>query len=160
MRRFIGIAVFLIGFTGMSAFAVDAPSPDAAVEQPARAVADTAAPFKDSLLFSPLEIAAIQRAMEGKVTGSATLQSGPVQNIPLKREIALAGVAYRSSGDWIVWINGEKVTPKKLLPEIVDIQVSKDRVHLKWFDIGINNVISLSLRPHQTYDIVTGVLLP
>ena len=72
----------------------------------------------------------------------------------------MAGGIYRKPGDWIVWLNGHKVTPKNLLPEIVDISVQNERVHLKWFDIGINNVISISLRPHQTYDIVTGVLLP
>ena len=119
-------------------------------------------PFTRSLLFSPLEVTMIERAVAGNVAGSSMLEAGKAvqQQIPLRRLISVAGLLWRSDADWIVWLNGKKVTPKSLLPEIVDIKVSRDAVTLKWFDIGINGVISLTLRPHQTYDIVTGVLLP
>lgn len=121
---------------------------------------DLNAPFNESFLFTPAEIVAIRRAAEGTVMGSAVLGADSVTSIPVRRVIALSGIVLRAPGDWIVWLNGKKMTPKDLLPEVMDISVQRDRVHLKWFDIGLNNIISITLRPHQTYDIVTGVLLP
>lgn len=142
-------------------------------------------PVTRSLLFSPAEIAAIKgsigrarvrkdRPQEEEPPAPAAPALAPAQAaalveeskkisilpIPMRRTISVAGVVFRDKDDWIVWLNGRKVTPKNLLPEIVDIRVEKEKVHLKWFDRGINGVISISLRPHQTYDIVTGVLLP
>jgi hypothetical protein len=142
------------------AFAADAPPvPQAAPQQPAPA-ADNG-PFTRSFMFSPIDVTAINRALSGAPTGPAILNAGKTaQPIPQRRIIAVSGVVWRSDDDWIVWINGKKVTPKSYLPEIVDIKVDKDSVRLKWFDIGINGIISIGLRPHQTYDIVTGVLLP
>ncbi|MDD9901656.1 MAG: hypothetical protein OXT65_11805 [Alphaproteobacteria bacterium] len=116
--------------------------------------------FSQSLLFTPAEIALIQRALTGTVGGTEILNDTTGEAIPTRRIIKVAGVVYRSDADWIVWINGHKIMPGKLLPQIVDIRVQKDMVDLKWFDRGINGVIDISLRPHQTYDIVTGVLLP
>ncbi len=144
---------------------VVAPVPVPAAESPAAPAAtvpaiDLNAPFTQSFLFSPAEVVALRRAASGQVTGTAVLNAGSVTQVPVRRIISLAGVVYRSDHDWIVWINGKKMTPKDILPEIVDIRVANDRVHLKWFDIGLNNVISITLRPHQTYDIVTGILLP
>lgn len=152
-----------------SAFVVAATAqePAPAVAQPADAATtaiqpsvDLNAPFTQSLLFSPAEIVALRRAAQGGSVGTAVLNADSVTVVPEKRVISLAGVVYRAPGDWIVWLNGKKMTPKDILPEVVEIKVSQDRVHLKWFDIGLNNVISITLRPHQTYDIVTGVLLP
>lgn len=118
--------------------------------------------FDGSFLFSPAEIAAIRQAMAGTVSGTAMLEAdkNPQVAIPQRRVIALTGVVFRAQDDWVAWINGQKITPDTLLPEIVDIRVERDHVKLKWFDVGLNAVISISLRPHQTYDIVTGVLLP
>lgn len=118
-------------------------------------------PFTQSLLFTPLEIATLQMAQAGKQTTTAPLKASEGGTyIPPRRVITLSGVLFRKSGDWIAWINGQKILPKALLPEIVDISVSKDIVHLKWYDIGMNKIISISMRPHQTYDIVTGIMLP
>ena len=150
-------------FFALPAFAQTAPA-SAATTPPAAAT--PAAPpvsggFSGSLLFSPMEVAAIQQAEAGAAPGHAILDAGKNQVvIPARRVITLSGIVYRSSNDWVAWINGKKVTPADLLPEIVEINVERERVRLKWFDIGINGVISISLHPHQTYDIVTGVLLP
>lgn len=136
------------------------PAQQAAPQAGAEAAAP-AGPFTRSFLFSPAEVTAVRRAMAGMATGTSMLGAGKKQQvIPMHRIIAVSGVVWKAEGDWIVWLNGHKVTPKALLPEIVDIRVEREQVHLKWFDIGINGVISISLRPHQTYDIVTGVLLP
>ncbi len=79
--------------------------------------------------------------------------------IPTKRVISVSGMIYRKPGDWIVWINGHKLVPGSRLPELVDIKVERDRVHLKWFDIGMAKILTITLRPRQTYDITSGVLL-
>lgn len=136
---------------------------DAAPADPAAAsppVVDLNTPFVQSFLFTPAELVALRRAAEGAVVGAAVLGADNTTYIPPRRVISVAGIFLRAPGDWIVWLNGKKMTPKDLLPEVMDISVQRDRVHLKWFDIGLNNIISITLRPHQTYDIVTGVLLP
>lgn len=150
---------FLLPFLFMLA------SPVAAAGAVLQQEGDVALPSEGSLLFSPIEIAAIQRALAGKVSGTEALHAKASAEaggsiIPLRRSISLSGVIWRGKDSWTIWLNGQKVTPEKLLPEIVDIKVEKEKVTLKWFDIGINGVILISLHPHQTYDIVTGVLLP
>lgn len=120
-------------------------------------------PFTGSLFLSPDDISKIRQAMIPKPPGQPKDTSTAEKQAPIiqqKRMITLAGVIYRDPKDWVVWLNGKKVIPDKLLPEIKGIEVEKDRVHLKWFDNGLNKVISITMRPHQKYNIVTGVLLP
>lgn len=118
--------------------------------------------FASSLLFSPAEVALVQKARGGKVEQpDETLRIEKKAEIPKKRFIRVSGVFFRKKGDWVVWINGKKVTPKALLPEIIEIDVEDSTyVHLKWYDIGFNKVISITIRPNQVYEIVTGILLP
>jgi len=117
-------------------------------------------PFSGSFFLTPLEIAAIQQALKGSLIKAETLQA-PDRPIPAHRVIRVSGVFYRSPENWVVWMNNQKVTPDNLLPEIVDISVKdSSKVALKWYDVGLNEVISITLRPQQTYDIPTGVLLP
>lgn len=137
---------------GQPALAVPSPeAPKVAIDEP----------FKQSLFMSPEDLVAIERALKGVVTsGSGAGGSAAQQEIPQVRKITLSGVSYKAPNQWVVWINGQKIVPGLLLKEIVDIKVERDLVHLKWFDIGLNGVINITLRPHDTYDIVTGVLLP
>lgn len=117
-------------------------------------------PFSGSFFFSPLEMTAIQQAFSGRIMKDETLANESMAPPP-RRLIRVAGVLYKSPKNWIVWMNNKKVTPNELLPEIVDISVKdSSKVSLKWYDVGLNQVISITLRPHQTYDIVTGILLP
>lgn len=115
------------------------------------------APFKGTLMFSKVEMAAINTALSGYV--SPTVGGSPEEAVK-PRLIKLAGVVYRDANDWTVWLNGYKLGPGRLLPEIAEIYVHENRVHLKWFDAPTNEIISITLRPHQTYDILTGILLP
>ena len=120
--------------------------------------------FSGSFLFSPAEVALIQKALMGKVDvpeQTLSIEKKTEAQIPQRRLIQVSGVLYRGKGDWIVWINNRKVTPNKLLPEILEIKVNNSSyVHLKWFDVGLNAVIAITMRPNQTYDITSGVLLP
>ncbi|MBL1147297.1 MAG: hypothetical protein HND56_09155 [Pseudomonadota bacterium] len=115
-----------------------------------------AAPYGKSLFFTDEEISAIQRSLLG-ISPTGDTQS----NKPKKpRILKLSGVLYKSPEDWVVWLNGQRVTPKNILPEIINIEVEPTKIHLKWFDYGFNDVIFITLRPNQFYDIETGLLLP
>lgn len=129
---------------------------------PAEVVADIRTPFKQSFFFTSEDIISIKKAMEQQKIAptSAGGQSAAGQVIPPIRRIALSGVVYTAANDWLIWINGQKVTPTVSMKEIVDIKVEREKVHLKWFDIGANYVIDITMRPNETYDITTGVLLP
>lgn len=142
-----------------------APAPAAAAPKapaPAAVVADIRTPFSKSFFFTSEDIISIKKAMEQQKIAptAATGQTPGGVIIPPIRRIALSGVVYRAANDWLIWINGQKVTPTVTMKEIVDIQVEREKVHLKWFDIGANYVIDITMRPNETYDITTGVLLP
>lgn len=117
-------------------------------------------PFVGSFMFSQADLAEVARAKAGILLPSAGAGATGGIQIPAVRRIIVSGVYYKGPSDWIVWINNHKVTPGNLMPEIIDIKVVRDRVHLKWFDIGLNGIITIEMRPHQVYDIVTGVMLP
>lgn len=114
------------------------------------------APFDQSLFFSPQDLIAIAKAQKGIASAGGGYTGAP---IPQKRVISLSGIIYRSPTDWLIWLNGQKVAPGHLLPEIVNIEVHEESVRLKWFDIGLNGIIDITLHPHEVYDIVTGILL-
>lgn len=115
-------------------------------------------PFRDSLLFTDLEIDTILKAEAGRAVQS-TVGIESVELIPVDRKIWVSGIYYKSAQDWILWMNGYKLTPGYLLPEIRGIKVEQDRVHLEWYDIGKNGIINITMQPHQVYDIVTGILV-
>lgn len=116
-------------------------------------------PFDDSLLFSPLEVNAVRDAVEkGRVRD--VVRQEDVPDVPAVRYLRVSGVTFRSEADWVVWLNGRQLTPDALLPEIIDIKVRKDKVHLTWFDKATGRTVVVVLRPNQTYDILSGLLLP
>ena len=134
--------------------AYDVPPPEAAI-------GGLDDPFRQSFFFSPVDLIGIERAVKGSYAANGPGGPGSQgEKIPMVRKITLSGVAFKNPKQWVVWINGQKISPGYLLKEIVDIQVEQDAVHLKWFDIGLNGVLNITLHPHETYDIVAGVLLP
>ncbi|MFH1157884.1 MAG: hypothetical protein V1721_03240 [Pseudomonadota bacterium] len=150
------LLLFLCGILQVSM--AGAQTPAAPAEGPS--AEESGAVFRGSFFMTPMELVTIRRALSGKASSAATLSMAKGE-IPAHRVIRVSGVIYRTAEDWIVWMNGQKVTPENLLPEIIDIEVrDSSKVDLKWYDIGLNRVISITLRPHQTYDIPTGILLP
>jgi hypothetical protein len=143
------------GATPASAAATKSPPP-------AEAAVDIHTPFRQSFFFTSEDIISIKKAMEQQRVAPAASggQAAAAQVIPPIRRIALSGVVYKAADDWLIWINGQKVTPTVSMKEIVDIKVEREKVHLKWFDIGANYIIDITMRPNETYDITTGVLLP
>jgi len=144
-----------------AAMAAPAAGPAVAVPPagPAMTPEEMNKPFTDSFFLTTLEITAINQALSGRLTKNQTLQTATAP-IPPHRVIRISGVLYRSPMDWVVW-NNKKVTPDELLPQIIDISVKpSSKVSLKWYDAGLDQVLSITLRPHETYDITTGILLP
>jgi len=76
------------------------------------------------------------------------------------REISLAGILYVSKKDWIIWMNGQKMTPKILAPEIIDIEVQKDFIRVDWYDSQSNQIFPIKLKPHQRFNIDSRIFLP
>ena len=82
-------------------------------------------------------------------------------NVPRgPRELSLGGIIYASSSDWSIWMNGQKITPNRLPPEILDIKVRKKYIRLKWFDAYTNQIFPVKLKPHQRFNIDTRIFLP
>lgn len=148
--------------TGVAAAAAPVPVAPASSAPPPENKDDVKNPFVRSLFFTAQELAEIQKARKGILSVDAgRIGAATGQVIPQVRTITLTGVLYKSEDDWLIWLNGQKLNPKNLLSEIVDIDVSPDSsVRMKWFDIGLNGIIDITMRPHQKYDIVTGLLLP
>lgn len=160
--------VLLVGLLALSFGAGVKQAQAQASEQQAGAAVQLPAefyrPFTGSLLFTPLELSSIKTALEGYVPyaeeGAEEVDEAMALARLQPRLVRLSGIIYRAPNDWIVWINGQRLSPGKLIPEVAEIQVKRDHVIVKWYDAPTREVISIRLRPHQTYDILTGVLLP
>ncbi|MBI3440988.1 MAG: hypothetical protein HY052_04175 [Proteobacteria bacterium] len=147
---------------GVPSHAQNPPTAPPPVVSPAPGTTNTVdaaimkAKFTDSLFFSTIEITLIQQALIGKPPNTETLEAP----VPAPGRIEVSGILYRAPGDWIVWVNGHAVTPKSLIPEIVDIKVeSSSKVSFRWYDANQKAIIPVTMRPRQVYDIATGRLL-
>jgi len=117
-----------------------------------------------SLMFTPSEQSLIAEAREGFLARPPTdfeLRQAEDGNVPRgPRELSLGGIIYTSSSDWSIWMNGQKITPNRLPPEILDIKVRKKYIRLKWFDAYTNQIFPVKLKPHQRFNIDTRIFLP
>lgn len=89
-----------------------------------------------------------------------TRQSDKPRPPPEKREIKLGGIVYVKSDDWTIWLNNQRVTPKAIPPEVMDLKVHKEYIEMKWFDDYTNQIFPLRLRTHQRFNIDSRVFLP
>lgn len=77
-----------------------------------------------------------------------------------ERDISLGGIVYVAAEDWTIWLNGQRVTPKAIPSEIIDLKVYNEYIELKWFDEYTNRIFPIRLRPHQRFNIDTRIFLP
>lgn len=89
-----------------------------------------------------------------------TRQSDKPKPPPEKREIKLGGIVYVKADEWTIWLNNQRVTPKAIPPEVMDLKVHKEYIEMKWFDDYTNQIFPLRLRTHQKFNIDTRVFLP
>lgn len=118
-----------------------------------------------SLFFTSGEAALIASVRNGVITRPPTereLDTGETEASPEAgvRELALGGIIYKSTSNWTIWINGQKITPKRIPSEILDIRVRKDHVKIRWFDPYTNQIFPIKLKPHQRFNIDTRIFLP
>lgn len=119
-----------------------------------------------SLMFTSDEAALIASVRGGVVARPPTKsevnrsQDGEPSRVRGPRELALGGIIYKSSSDWAVWINGQKITPERIPPEVLDIRVRKDHIRIRWFDSYTNQIFPIKLKPHQRFNIDTRIFLP
>jgi hypothetical protein len=153
---FVALCAFAVWLSGSAARAEEGDGNGASAGE---SMGPPVPPFKESILFSPLEVNAVRDAVEkGRVREVVREEAAP--DAPVVRYLRVSGVTYRNEQDWVVWLNGQMLTPESLLPEIIDIKVRGDRVFLTWFDRGRGMPVTVTIRPNQTYDILSGLLLP
>ena len=79
---------------------------------------------------------------------------------PGEREIRLGGIVYTDEGDWTIWLNEQRVTPKAIPKEVLDLKVYKEYIEIKWIDEYTNQIFPLRLRAHQRFNIDSRIFLP
>ena len=79
---------------------------------------------------------------------------------PEQREIRLGGIVYHGKKDWVIWLNDKRVMPDALPSEVLDLNVYKGYVEMKWFDEWSNQIYPIRLRPHQRFNIDARIFLP
>jgi len=74
--------------------------------------------------------------------------------------VTLGGIVYKGDDDWTIWLNGERVTPSAVPKEVMDLQVYKDYIEVKWLDEYTNSIFPLRLRAHQRFNMDMRIFLP
>ncbi len=87
-------------------------------------------------------------------------QDNDVRPEPGERNIGLGGIVFSSDNDWTIWINGERVTPRAIPEEVLDLKVFKEYIEIKWLDDYTNQIFPLRLRPHQRFNMDSRIFLP
>ncbi len=75
------------------------------------------------------------------------------------RELSLAGIVYRGEKDWVIWLNDTRVTPDAVPKEVMDLEVFKEYIQVKWFDQHTNSIYPVRLRPHQRFNLDMRIYL-
>lgn len=79
---------------------------------------------------------------------------------PGLRELSLGGIAFGSGERWTVWLNGVRITPDAIPPQVMDIKVSRAYIDLKWFDGYTNKIYPIRMRPHERFNLDSRIFLP
>lgn len=91
------------------------------------------------------------------------LKNGSDEDIkpdPGPRELALGGIVFKGSDDWTIWLNEQRITPKAIPKEIIDLQVFKNYVEVKWHDEFTGRIYPVRLRAHERFNLDMRIYLP
>lgn len=127
-----------------------------------------------SLVFTYWEHEAIREAQNSRGVARAPTESELYRELgqgvvpeeervkppPEERYISLGGIVYTAPKDWVIWLNGKRITPDAVPEEIIDLQVFKQYIQVKWYDAYHNKIFPIRLRPHQRFNIDTRIFLP
>lgn len=120
-----------------------------------------------SILFTYWEYTAIQEAKKSRGSFKDP-DDVPIEDFemeeeniqPGNRDIRLSGIVFKSSKDWTIWLNGQRITPVAVPKEIIDIKVYEEYIEVKWFDNYTKQILPIRLRPHQRFNIDSRIFLP
>jgi|AntRauTorcE11897_2_1112592.scaffolds.fasta_scaffold03445_5 hypothetical protein len=126
-------------------------------EEPPIRIGTPYQPFNQSLFFTQNDIIRIRMALAG--IDSDVVSDGEADK-PENRVLRLSGITYSNPDQWMIWLNGMRITPYNMPPEMINVRVTEDFIDLKWFDNTLKKIIRIRLRPNQVYDISTGIMLP
>lgn len=122
-----------------------------------------------SLFFTTSQYALLREARVGFNTRVPTMQdlkdsgdpNDPNYRPPRSlREVSLAGILYNKADDWVIYMNGTRITPDAIPAEVVDIKVYKEYIEMKWYDQATAQIYPIRLRPNQRFNIDSKIFLP
>ncbi len=79
---------------------------------------------------------------------------------PDNRDLMLSGILYHGEDDWIIWLNGLRITPNAIPEEVMELRVFKKYIEVKWLDPYTEQIFPIRLRPHQRFNLDTRIFLP
>jgi hypothetical protein len=110
-----------------------------------------------SLLFTDGEyatlLAAISSYRSGNVLNPDDLDPDVLVPQVVSRHLVLAGISYGDENNWVIWLNGMRMTPNNLSSEVRDIKVYKTYIEVRWFDDVTQSLIPVRLRPNQRFNL-------
>lgn len=121
----------------------------------------------DSLFFTTWQYELLKEAKRGFLARPATV--GEMEQDPAKpigerprgpREVSLGGIVYVNGDNWTIWLNGQRITPGAMPSEIIDLQVKREYIQIKWYDSFNNLIYPIRLRPHQRFNLDSRIFLP
>lgn len=115
-----------------------------------------------SVFWTDEQLALIQEIKLGLVQpidgGAANQGLAATSDIP--RDVRLGGIMYKSSSNWIVYINSVKITPNTIPDEIEYLHVMPEYIEIKWYDPMTRSVYPIRLKPNQRFNIDSRQFLP
>ncbi|MCK6418412.1 MAG: hypothetical protein L6Q57_05675 [Alphaproteobacteria bacterium] len=114
----------------------------------------------ESLMDARNSIGVVRAPTQAEIDDDRPLSEPKQKPPPEMRYITLGGIVFAGDKDWTIWLNGQRVEPKAVPPEVIDLKVYKDYVDIKWFDDYTNQIYPIRLRPHQRFNIDTRIFLP
>ncbi len=76
------------------------------------------------------------------------------------RDLSLGGILFNREDDWVIWLNGSRVTPSAVPKEVLDLRVFKDYIEIKWLDDYTKQVFPIRMRTHQRFNMDAKIFLP
>lgn len=88
-------------------------------------------------------------------------QPEPVKEVePGIRELRLGGILYTGNTNWIIWLNGMRVTPAALPEQVIDLKVKNEYIEIVWYDEYSELIFPIRLRPHERFNLDSRMYLP
>jgi hypothetical protein len=128
-----------------------------------RSITVTSGGKPESIFFTPNQLAAIMRAQQGFLVPREAFDPNNQGSDPTtggSRVVSLAGIIYVNSKDWVIWLNGERVTRKNMPQRLIGLTVRPTLAHLRWLDVPNQRIVNITLRPHQQYLLDSDTIIP